>query len=245
LHPRESKGSISDPMRTIICAVVLTWAASGTAQERSTLQAEPAVIVTSGDAVVRRTPDRAFVIIAIETRAKNPRDAQKQNADAATQVQQRLSLAKLGTDAIRTLGYHLEQEYEVVPAGRIPRDYVARNSIEMRIDDLSRVGELIDTVVRGGATTVAGVRFEIQNRAGAEQEALRLAVADARSRAEAAATGAGLIVDRVLRIEDRREDIISPQRPMRMELRMADATTPIEPGLIEIQAHVTLTVSIK
>jgi len=231
-------------MRTIICAVVLTCAVSATAQERLTPQ-EPPVIVTSGDAIVRRTPDRAFVTVAIETRAKNPRDAQKQNADAATQVQQRLSLAKLGTDAIRTLGYHLEQEFEVVPAGRIPREYVARNSIEVRIDDLSRVGELIDTVVRGGATTVAGVRFEIQNRAAAEQEALKLAVADARSRAEAAATGAGLIVDRVLRIEDRREGIIIPQRPMVMAARSVEATTPIEPGLIEIQAHVTLTVSIK
>jgi len=232
-------------MRAIICAVVLTCATSATAQERLTMQAEPPVIVTSGDAIVRRTPDRAFVTIAIETRSKNPRDAQKQNADAATQVQQRLSLAKLGPDAIRTLGYHLEQEFEVVPSGRIPREYLARNSIEVRIDDLSRVGELIDTVVRGGATTVAGVRFEIQNRASAEQDALRLAVADARSRAEAAATGAGLIVDRVLRIEDRREGIIIPQRTMMMSARAADATTPIEPGLIEIQAHVTLTVSIK
>ena len=232
-------------MRTIICAVVLTCAASAAAQERSTLHAEPPVIVTSGDAVVRRTPDRAFVTIAIETRARNPRDAQKQNADAATQVQQRLSLAKLVPYAIRTLGYNLEQEFEVVPAGRIPRDYVARNSIEVRIDDLSRVGELIDTVVRGGATTIASVRFEIQNRAAAEQEALRLAVADARSRAEAAATGAGLIVDRVLRIEDRREGIIIPQRPVMMAARSVEATTPIEPGLIEIQAHVTLTVSIK
>jgi uncharacterized protein len=231
-------------MRTIIAAVVLACAASAAAQERST-QREPPVIVTSGDAIVRRTPDRAFVTIAIESRARNPRDAQKQNADAATQVQQRLSLAKLGPDAIRTLGYQLEQEFEVVASGRIPREYVARNSIEVRIDDLSRVGKLIDTAVRGGATTVAGVRFEIQNRAAAEQEALRLAVADARSRAEAAATGAGLIVDRVLRIEDRREGIIIPQRPMMMAARSAEATTPIEPGLIEIQAHVTLTVSIK
>ena len=232
-------------MRTIIGAVVLACAASAAAQERSTQRAETPVIVTSGDAIVRRTPDRAFVTIAIESRARNPRDAQKQNADAATQVQERLSLAKLRPDAIRTLGYQLEQEFEVVASGRIPREYVARNSIEVRIDDLSRVGELIDTAVRGGATTVAGVRFEIQNRAAAEQEALRLAVADARSRAEAAATGAGLIVDRVLRIEDRREGIIIPQRPMMMAARSAEATTPIEPGLIEIQAHVTLTVSIK
>ena len=209
------------------------------------MPSDPPQIVTSGDAIVRRTPDRAFVTIAVESRFRNPRDAQKQNAEVATQVQQRLAQARLGADAIRTLGYHLEQEFEVVPTGRIPREYVARNTIEVRVDDLSKVGELIDTVVRGGATSVAGVRYELQNRAAAEQEALRLAVADARSRADAAATGAGLTVDRVLRIEDRREGIIFPQRPMVMAARTVEATTPIEPGLIEIQAHVTLTVSIK
>jgi uncharacterized protein YggE len=233
-------------MRIVIGVLAVTCITTiAAAQERPPMPPGPPVIITSGDAIVRRTPDRAFVTIAIESRAKNPRDAQKQNADAATQVQQRLTLAKLGADAIRTLGYSLEQDFEVVPNGRIPRDYVARNSIEMRVDDLSRVGELIDTVVRGGVTSVAGVRFELQNRAAAEQEALRLAVVDARSRADAAATGAGLIVDRVLRIEDRRDGIIVPQRPMVMAARSVEATTPIEPGLIEIQAHVTLTVSIK
>jgi uncharacterized protein len=231
-------------MRTVTCAAVLACSATAIAQPPPMLPGPP-VIVTSGDAIVRRAPDRAFVTIAIESRARNPRDAQKQNADAATQVQQRLSLARVETDAVRTLGYHLEQDFEVTPNGRIPRDYIARNTIEVRVDDLTRIGELIDTVVRGGATSVGGVRFELQNRTAAEQEALRLAVADARSRADAAATGAGLIVDRVLRIEDRRDGILMPARPMVMAARTVEATTPIEPGLIEIQAHVTLTVSIK
>jgi uncharacterized protein len=231
-------------MRTVTCAAVLACSATAIAQPPP-MPPGPPVIVTSGDAIVRRAPDRAFVTIAIESRARNPRDAQKQNADAATQVQQRLSLARVETDAVRTLGYHLEQDFEVTPNGRIPRDYIARNTIEVRVDDLTRIGELIDTVVRGGATSVGGVRFELQNRTAAEQEALRLAVADARSRADAAATGAGLIVDRVLRIEDRRDGILMPARPMVMAARTVEATTPIEPGLIEIQAHVTLTVSIK
>jgi uncharacterized protein YggE len=231
-------------MRSILCAVALTCAAPASAQDRPSL-ADPPVIVTSGTATVRRPPDRAFITIAIESRAKNPRDAQKLSADAATLVHQRLSQARLGADAVRTLGYNLEQDFEVVPNGRIPRDFIARNTLEVRVDDLSRVGEIIDLSVRGGATSVAGVRFEIQNRAAAEQDALRQAVADARSRADAAATGAGLIVDRVLRIEDRRDSVIVPPRPFVMAARTVEATTPVEPGLIEIQAHVTLTVSIK
>jgi len=231
-------------MRIVLCAFALAWAASAAAQDRPALRPEVPVVVTSGSATVRRAPDRAFVTIAVETRARNPRDAQKQNADAAAQVLQRLSEARVGQDAVRTLGFNLEQEFDTGPTGRIPRGFVARNTIDVRVDDISRVGEIIDVLVRGGATSVAGVRFEIQNRAAAEQEALRLAVTDARSRADAAAAGAGLVVDRVLRIEDHRDGGIVPPRPMVMA-RAVEATTPIEPGLIEIEAHVTLTVSIK
>ncbi len=201
-------------------------------------------IVTTGDAIVRRVPDRAFVTIAVESRAKNPKDAQKQNAEAMASVQQRLTLTKIPKDAIRTTGYGLDQEWDYVQNGRVPRGFVARNTIEVRVDDLGKVGEVIDSVVRGGATSVDGLRFDVQDRAMLEREALRLAVADARGRADAAASGAGFAVDRVLRIEDSRE--ISP-RPMPM-VRTMEATaaqTPIEPGVVEVRAHVTLTVSMR
>ena len=54
-----------------------------------------------------------------------------------------------------------------------------------------------------------------------------------------------LIVDKVLRIEDNRDGVIIPPRPVVMAARTVEAMTPVEPGLIEIQARVTLTVSIK
>ena len=60
------------------------------------------------------------------------------------------------------------------------------------------------------------------------------------------AAGAGRTVDRVLRIEDSRDVGLSPPRPMLNYARAAEAPqTPIEPGLIEIRARVTLTSSMK
>jgi hypothetical protein len=72
------------------------------------------------------------------------------------------------------------------------------------------------------------------------------AVEDARARADALAAGAGRTVDRVIRIDDMRQPRLPPQPVMTMRAQAADsAQTPIEPGLIEIHAQVTLTVSIK
>src|SRR5213083_1864037 len=88
------------------------------------------LIVTTGEAVVRRPPDRAFVTVSVETRAKSPRDAQRLNAEAMAEVQQRLAAARVPKDAIRTTGYDLQQEFDFNQGRRIPREFAARNAIE-------------------------------------------------------------------------------------------------------------------
>ena len=206
-------------------------------------------IVTRGEAVIKRAPDRAFVVAAVETRAKTPREAQQLNATAMTAVQQRLTTVGVARDAIRTLGYTVQPQYDFANGRRTLRDYLARNSVEVRLDDVARVGEIADVAVQGGATNISEIRFDLKDRAGAEREALRLAVQDARARADAAAMGAGRVVDRVLRIDDAR-DVETP-RPYMAVRGMANAAadqaapTPIEAGELEIRAHVTLTVGIK
>ena len=210
---------------------------------------EPAVpsIVTTGDAVVRRPPDRAFLVAAVETRARDPKEAQSQNAKAMSAVQARVASAGVPKDAVRTLGYNIQQEFDFTNGRRVPRGYVARNALEIRVDALESLGELLDAVIQAGATSISGIRFDLRDRAGAEREALRLAVVDARARAEVAAAAVGRSIDRVLRIDDTRRDGPRPM-PMPMmarELAQADVATPIEAGEIEIHAQATLTVSIK
>jgi uncharacterized protein len=128
----------------------------------------------------------------------------------------------------------------------VPREFVARNTIELRVDEIARVGELLDVAVQGGATLVSGVRFDIRAREKIERDALRLAVVDARSRAEAAAAGAGRAVDRIIKIEDARDGGDPPRPMMTFAMKTAEAAqTPVEPGLVEIRGRVTLTASMK
>jgi len=234
-------------MRTALAlSAALAIAAPASAQEPPASPQVPS-IVTTGEAVVRRAPDRAFLVAAVETRARDPKETQSQNAKAMNAVQARVVASGIPKDAVRTLGYNIQQEFDFVNGRRVPRGYVARNAVEIRVDALERLGELLDAVVQAGATNVSGVRFDLRDRAGAEREALRQAVADARARAEAAASGVGRTIDRVLRIDDTRRE---PPRPMPMammarEAAQADAPTPVEPGEIEIHAQATLTVSIK
>ena len=224
-------------------AIAVLLGAPAAAQETATN-----IVVTTGEAVVQRAPDRAFLVVASEARARSPRDAQRQNADAMKAVRDRLAQAGVAGDAIRTLGVDLQQEFDFPQGRRVPREYVARNTIEVRIDDLARVGDVLDVAVQAGATATSNVRFDLRDRSGAEREALRLAVADARARADAAVAGAGRSIDRIVKIEDARESNVIVPRPMVAGFAKAEAAaapTPVEAGMIEIRARVTLTAAMK
>jgi uncharacterized protein YggE len=210
--------------------------AQSTAQS---LESQPTVM-TVGEAVVRRAADRAFITVTTETRARDPRDAQSQNAKAMSAVQEKLREANVPRDAVRTTGYGVEPEYDYTNGRRVLRDFRAFNTIEVRVDDVSRVGELIDVATTAGATSVGDVRFDLKDREAAERQALTEAVADARSRAEAAAAGARMSLGGILRIVEERTNVPSPM-PMMTRAVAESAQTPIVPGEIEIRARVTLT----
>ena len=213
-----------------------------------TVLPEPrSVIVTVGEGVVRAAPDRAFVDLTTEARAASSAQAQRLNAETMTAVQQRLREMGLTGDAVRTLAVDLQPQFEYRENRQVLKGYLARNTIEVRIDDLTRIGEVLDKTVDAGVTSLGGVRFDLRNRSTLEREALRQAVIDAKARAEAAASGAGTAIERILRIEEQRGLYPMPPPSPVMSMRAAAQVpeTPISTGPIEVRATVTLTVAIR
>lgn len=209
----------------------------------------PPVIVTTGEGVVKRAPDRAWVSIAAESRARTPQEAQRLNTDAMTAVVEKIKASGIAADAIQTTGYSLQPEFDYANGKQSLRGYVARNQVHVRVDTLAKTGDVIAAAVATGATNISGVSFDLKDRDGVEREALRLAVQDARRRADAAAAGAAVQIERVLRIEEQRGamDGVRPM-PMAMPMMRAEggqAAVPVEAGEIEVRARVTLTVGIR
>ena len=236
--------------RLMLVSLILLLAAPAAAQVRTTPDVPPVpVVVTMGEGIVRKAPDRAFVTIAAESHARTAQEAQRANAEAMAAVNAKLKASNIPPDAIQTTAYDLQPEFDYANGRQTLRGYVARNQIQVKIDTLPKIGDIIGAAVATGATNVSGIRFDVQDRGAAEREALRLAVADARSRADAAATGAGMKVERVLRVEEQREVFMPPPRPMMMSMAgRAEAmptTVPVEAGEIEIRARVTLMAALR
>jgi uncharacterized protein len=220
--------------------------ASAMAQEAARETRREPVVVTTGSAILKRAPDRAFVNIGAEARAVAPKDAQAQNAKTMTAVRERLKALGISDSAIETRSLDLQPEFDYVDNRQKLRGYVARNIVEVRVDEVTRVGEIIDAAVHAGANSIHEVRFDLKERAAVEREALKAAVADALARASALASGAGKTVDRIVTIEEQRAEIVPLQRSvMFARAEGAQAQTPVAPGEVEIRATVTVTAAIK
>ena len=227
------------------CSLGLTVPAF--AQGPSSLPPDLPVVVVRGEGLVRMAPDRALVRLGAESRARVPKEAQSTNAAAMSAVLQKIAAAGIPADAVRTLVVSLQQEFDYSGGRQAPRGYLARNIVEVRVDDLTKLGEVLDSSVSSGATTIQGLSFDLKDRTKLEREALTRAVVDATARADAAAAGAKRTVDRVIRIDEAVDGGIRPMpsAAFRVSDAAAAPTTPVTEGEIEIRATVTLTAVIK
>jgi uncharacterized protein YggE len=203
----------------------------------------PAIVVV-GEAIVQAVPDRAWISVGAESRASSARAAQRRNTELMTPILEKLRAAGLGSDAIRTIGYDVQYEWDFVDNRRVGRGYVARNTVELRIDAVERVGEFLEIAAGSCATSLGGVRFDLKDRGQLQRNALRMAVEDARAKAQAVAAAAGRTIDRIIRIEEQPSD--EGPRPMfRTAMADAAAAPPIAAGQIEVSAVVRLTAAVR
>jgi uncharacterized protein len=229
-----------------VALTLLSLSAPLRAQEAARETRREPVVVTTGSAILKRAPDRAFVNIGAEARAVAPKDAQAQNAKTMTAVRERLKALGIADAAIETRALDLQPEFDYVNNRQKLRGYVARNIVEVRVDDVTRVGEIIDASVEAGANSIHEIRFDLKDRATVERDALKAAVADALARASALASGAGKTIDRIVTIEEQRAEMIPMQRTATFaRAELAQAQTPVAPGEVEIRATVTVTAAIK
>jgi uncharacterized protein YggE len=233
---------------SLACGLVALWLSSAQAQPLPPMQPPPPTVVAQGHGEVRAVPDMAVIALGAERTAMTPKEAQTAVATAMTAVQQRLAAAGIAKEAMRTTAYDVQAQFDWTNGKQVPRGFQARHVIDVRVEDVARLGELLEVAIAAGGTSVHGVRFDLKQRATLEREALTRAVADARARAEAMAAGAGTAVVAIVRVEE--SDGSDSPEPVMMRMAAAplsapDAAPPVAPGETVIRATVTLTARVK
>jgi uncharacterized protein YggE len=211
--------------------------AAGGADEASRLG-----ITVTGTGRVESVPDEAVFSLGVSTHGETARDALAANSVAMRRVLSALDSAGIDRKDVKTETVSVGPDYDA--EGNSPAGFTARNSVSVRIRDLSRAGSVLDAASRAGAHEVQGPMLTTTDRDAHEAEALKDAVANARKRAEALADAAGVELGRVTAVSEGFAGGPEPVFGMRASADAA-SSAPIRPGTEEIQATVTVTFDIE
>ena len=115
--------------------------------------------------------------------------------------------------------------------------YTVNNNMEVNSGDLSSIGAVIDAASQAGANNVGGLQFTIKDQEPLRLQVLGLAAKQARAHAEAIAGGLGGRIGSIFAASEGTS--VSPIG--RTDAPSAAATTtPIETGLVQVRATVTV-----
>ncbi|MEM1087329.1 MAG: SIMPL domain-containing protein, partial [Pseudomonadota bacterium] len=187
----------------------------------------------SADASVSRDPDIAFIMTGVTSEAETAQQAMADNREAMNGVFEVLEEAGIERRDMQTSNFSMNPRYDYSNRrnGEPPRliGYTVSNQLSVRVRDLDDLGETMDALVEAGGNTFSGLRFALDDDRAAKNEARRLAMAEAITRAELYASAAGYEVARIVTLSESGGYAPQPMMMARAEMAVAEAT-PIASG---------------
>lgn len=211
-------------------------------------QSNDHVIITSGSGEVNAVPDRVDLVFSVQTEDAVVLTAQQQNAKMMSDVTAVLTGAGIDQKDVKTSGYTIYPVYDTSNSlFTKPKTYQVTNTLTVTLHDVGRAGEIIDLVVGKGVNQVSTIQFYLSD----EQEqayradALRKAVANARSDAGTAASASGVNITGIkeINVAGNNPPNIYRYLPAAMDGAAAKSSyvTPVQPGEMKVSATVTIT----
>ncbi|UOR08387.1 SIMPL domain-containing protein [Qipengyuania flava] len=161
-------------------------------------------VQSSGQSYI--APDQASLTGGVVTFATTSREAADSNARAMNEVVAALKKAGVPARDIQTQSVSLDPQFNYDRQGGEPpriTGYQARNSVTVRVRDVTKASDMLTVLFEAGANTVSGPFFSIEDDSKAVAAARNDAVADAKAEAEAYASAFDMRVVKVLRISER------------------------------------------
>lgn len=231
---------------SLLAALLIAAASTAAAQETRVDAPTIPVLTVSAEGDARVTPDEATVRLGVFTQAPTAREAQDQVSRTAAAILEAVRRLGIPAERIQTSDLSLGPVYGQGRPGNEPEEprivgYQASNVVSIQVEQLDKVGPVIDAGLGAGANRLDGVMFGLRNDRQARAEALTQAVEAARSKAEALARALRVRLVRILEVA---EGGIAVSPPPFLKGRMAAmesmADTPVSPGQVGVNATVTI-----
>jgi uncharacterized protein YggE len=233
----------------VMAAMMLAGAASPGRAQVTMPKPEPTLSVT-GQSQIAVKPDRAVIRLGAVAQSETAAEAQAQVNRVMTDAIAAIKRLGIQADHITTASITLSPVYkqggksfegEVRITG-----YRAENSVQIVLDDMGRIGPVVDAGIAVGANQLQELTFTLADDTQARTQALAAAAKQARTKAGAIAKALEVEIVGIERIHES-SGFVPVQRggPMMMRAAAMDAGTPVEAGQVTVEAQITVEYRIK
>ena len=165
-------------------------------------------ISVSGKGEIFAKPDIATFSFSVDANGKDSAEAQKKSTDVMNAIVAYLKDSKVEDKDVKTSGYNLSPKYRFdqgictqfggCPNGKqILEGYTVSQTVEVKVRDTAKAGDLLSGVGSKGATNISGLTFTIDDINKLKRDARELAIKDAKANAEKLAHDLGIKLGRI------------------------------------------------
>lgn len=207
------------------------------------------IFTVTGEGTLSIQPDIAYVNVGIQKTASTVKQIQLQTNEAMDKIISGLKTVGIDSKNIKTSNYSINPTYDWTSGTQKITGYSADTQLKIKITDIDKINQVIDSATTNGANQVNNVSFDVDNRDAAEETARKDAVAQANNKAKAAAEAAGFKLGKIISYSESSNDN-NFVRPVTYSLKTASGVadeavaTNLQTGSEEIKIVVAISYQI-
>lgn len=246
--------NLKEPVKGILAALtaflLIVLIAYFALNIKNKLEETENILTVSETGTVYTKPDLAVASFSVLTEAATVAEATKENASKMNSVISFVKEQGAEEKDLKTTAFNIYPRYEwrdaeTYSGKRVLVGYEVRQSLEVKIRDLEKVGAIIEGSTSAGANEVSDLQFTVENQEDLKKQAREEAIAKAKSKAEELAKQLGV---KLIKISAFSESAAVPYYATMNESALGMGGAPdvpqIETGESKIEVQVFLTYEI-
>lgn len=155
------------------------------------------IISVSGEGKTVAKPDIGQVSLSVISDAATVAAAQKDNSDKMNKVTQAMKTAGIKEEDLKTTSYSIMPRYQYTSGRSDIIGYEAVQTLDVKIRDLSKVGDILSQAATAGANQVGSLSFTFDKPEEIQSQARQEAIAQAKKKAGDLASSLGVNLGKI------------------------------------------------
>lgn len=232
----------------LVTFTIAKWINVG--QSFQTPNQEKEKLSISAEGKIEATPDIAIINLGVLTEGKDSKTVKDENSKKINAIIEALGKQGIEKKDMKTLQLDLQPKYDWSNGKSTLSGYTLRQQLEVKVRDISKAGDVFSEAANLGSNEISNIRYDFSNPEDLKQEARKLALDNAKIKAEELATTAGIKLGKLINFYE--NNVYVPYASydyggLGMEkVETVNAVAPnLQSGSKEIIANISVTYEIK